>query len=84
MLRKKHKNFKAVSEHSRSRWSTRPRDIGPPLPQRRYGPPKIQEMSLHAPIANRPRNGYETVDNIKVVSINSFKQLEVAIDCVTN
>ena len=87
MLRKKHKNFKAVSEHSKSRWSTRPRDTGPPLPQRRYGPPpppKSKEMSLHASIVNRPRNGYETVDNIKVVSINSFKQLEVAIDCATN
>ena len=29
-------------------------------------------------LANRPRNGYETVDNIKVVSIDSFKQLEIA------
>ena len=29
-------------------------------------------------IVNRPRNGYETVDNIKVVSTDSLKQLEVA------
>ena len=36
-------------------------------------------MPLHVPIVNRPRNGYETVGNIRVVSINSFKQLEVAV-----
>ena len=37
-------------------------------------------------IVNRPRNGYETVGNIKVVSVDSFKQLEVAnkVDYVTN
>ena len=37
-------------------------------------------------IINRPRNGYETVDNIKVVFIDCFKQLEVAsiIDYATN
>ena len=29
-------------------------------------------------IVNRPRNGYETVGNIKVVSIDSLKQLKVA------
>ena len=28
-------------------------------------------------IVNRPMNGYETVRNIKVVSTDSFKQLEV-------
>ena len=37
-------------------------------------------------IVNRSRNGYETVGNIKVVSVDSFKQLEVAnkVDYVTN
>ena len=37
-------------------------------------------------IVNRPRNGHETVGNIKVVSTDSFKQLEVAIkvDYVSN
>ena len=29
-------------------------------------------------IVNRPRNGYEIIGNIKVVSIDTFKQLEVA------
>ena len=29
-------------------------------------------------IVNRPRNGYETVGNIKVVSIDNLKQLKVA------
>ena len=35
---------------------------------------------------NRPRNGYEIVGNIRAVSTDSFKQLEVAsiIDYVTN
>lgn len=28
-------------------------------------------------IVNRSRNGYETVGNVKVVSIDTFKQLEV-------
>ena len=33
----------------------------------------------------RPRNGYETVGNIKRKFIDSFKQLELAtkVDCVT-
>ena len=37
-------------------------------------------------IVNSPRNHYETVRNIKIVSIDSFKQLEVArkVDYVTN
>ena len=37
-------------------------------------------------IVNRPRNGYETVGNIKVVSIDTLKQLEVAnkVAYVTN
>ena len=58
--------------------------LAPHYPSAATAPPKSKEMSLHASIVNRPRNGYETVDNIKVVSINSFKQLEVAIDCATN
>ena len=29
-------------------------------------------------IVNRPRNGYETVGNIKVISMNNFQQPEVA------
>ena len=29
-------------------------------------------------IANRLRNGYETVRNLKVVYINSFKQIDIA------
>ena len=41
---------------------------------------------LSKTIVNRLRNGYETVGNIKVVSIDSFKQLEVAnkVDYLTN
>ena len=41
---------------------------------------------LSVNIVNSPRNHYETVRNIKVVSIDSFKQLEVArkVDYVTN
>ena len=37
-------------------------------------------------IVNRTRNGYETAGNIKVVSINNFKQLDVAnkVDYVAN
>ena len=37
-------------------------------------------------VINRPMNIYETADNIKVVSTDSFKQLEVAnkVDYVTN
>ena len=35
-------------------------------------------MEIGGPIVNRPRNGYETVGNIKLASVNSFKQLKVA------
>ena len=37
-------------------------------------------------IVNRPKNGCETVAKIKAVSIDSFKQIEVAkkVDYVTN
>ena len=35
-------------------------------------------------IAIRSRNDYETVSNINVVSIDSFKQLEVAIKSITS
>ena len=37
-------------------------------------------------IVNKLRNGYRTVGNVKVVSIDSFKQLQVAnkVDCITN
>ena len=44
-----------------------------------------QKLSIFA-IVNRPRNGYKSVGNIKLVSIDSFKQLEVAnkFDYVTN
>ena len=38
----------------------------------------IFRVILNVSIVTRPRNGFETVNNIKVVSINSFKQLEVA------
>ena len=38
----------------------------------------------HVSIINRLRNGYETASNIKVVSINSFRQLEVTIKSVTS
>ena len=48
----------------------------------------IYEQAYNFPvtIVNRPRNGYDTVGNIKVFFINSFKQLEVAnkVDYVTN
>ena len=37
-------------------------------------------------IINRPKNGYENVGNIEVVSMDSFKKLEVAnkVDYITN
>ena len=38
----------------------------------------FQFIIFYIIIVNRPRNGYETVTNIKVVSVDSFKQLEVA------
>ena len=42
-------------------------------------------LTLILPIVNRPRNGCETIGNIREVSIDSFKQLEVAnkVDHVT-
>ena len=43
-------------------------------------------LKLTFAIINRPRNGYEIVGNIEVVSMDSFKQLEVAnkVDYITN
>ena len=45
-----------------------------------------KSLSFVPVIVNRPRNGYETVANIKVVFIDIFEQLAVAneIDYVTN
>ena len=45
-----------------------------------------ENLLINYDIINRSNNGYETVGNIKVVSIDSFKQLEVAnkVDYVTN
>ena len=40
--------------------------------------PRDNLQSNDNTIVNRPRSGYETVGNIKVVSTDSFKQLEVA------
>ena len=37
-----------------------------------------RKISLCSIIVNRQSNGYETVGNIKVVSTDNFKQLEVA------
>ena len=47
----------------------------------------MDKSFLFVPVnVNRPRNGYETVANIKVVFIDIFEQLVVAneVDYVTN
>lgn len=38
----------------------------------------IQTCLFSPTIVDRPSNDYETVGNIKVVSVDSFKQLEVS------
>ena len=46
----------------------------------------LEVWATYYTIVNRPRNGYETVSNIEVVSNDNFKQLEVAnrVDYATN